>query len=326
MTLRSNRPLRGFTLVELLVVITIIGVLAGFVLVAVQRVVPQVQDNAVKIELRNIEQSIQLYKENHGSYFPDLNAIATTPSRADAMNRHLKRLFNRRNPTTDVFDPTTATGQDHIRTIADESNLINKAHATTTGAYSFDTLDPSEVWVLFLMGFSPDVERPITGPGTRQALYEFDEKRLVDEDDDGWWAYKPDYNEAEIVYFNAKTYATFPDPDAYGWDGSGSVAELDFNAVGSLAEGVARPYLTFDADGDIRWVNDSSFQLMVAGRDADFGEYDTSDPDFVKLYPDGFTNTAIANGKSQAYTNEDRDNITNFAQGANLAADESLNE
>lgn len=309
MTSRPRACHRGFTLVELLVVITIIGILAGLALVGIRSAWVAAQNAAMKIEVSNIAQALELYKQNNGAYPPDGNIIAI-PAAADrttAINRHLKKIFPQRNAGTDYFDTMNAA---YITQIATDTGII-KDGAGAANAYSYSALDPTEAYVLFLMGFSPDVENPITGTGERTPLFEFDQTRLTDEDDDGWWSYHPDYTEAEYVYFNARTYDN-------GSTSSPAVAEVDFTTVQGLAEGIARPYATINANGDLAWAEDNKFQLICAGLDGDFGSYSSAAA--MKLYPTGIAGVS----PTVDYSLEDFDNIVNFGEAATLESDTDL--
>lgn len=318
MTSRPRACHRGFTLVELLVVITIIGILAGLALVGIRTAIIGVQNAAMKVEVSNISQALELYKQNNGAYPPDGNTIALTTEalRTTAFNRHLTKIFPQRNSGTDYFDTSTSTGRDYIARIAEDTGIIRDGAwdgAMDTEAYNFAYLDPTEAYVLFLMGFSPDVENPITGTGERTPIFEFDQSRLTDEDDDGWWSYHPVYTEAEYVYFNSRTYD----------DGSTSVAEVDFTdpLIPGLADGIARPYATVNANGDLAWAEEGKFQLICAGLDGHFGNY--TDPDEMKMYPSGVADTSLA-ASSISYSLEDFDNIVNFGEAATLESDTDL--
>lgn len=71
---------RGFTLTEMLVVIAIIGILAGILLGALPAVTEKRVRSQVQAELRMLLTAIEAYKEKHGFYPPaNTNNIAQAP-------------------------------------------------------------------------------------------------------------------------------------------------------------------------------------------------------------------------------------------------------
>jgi prepilin-type N-terminal cleavage/methylation domain-containing protein len=90
----------GFTLVELLVVITIIGILTGLVTAAAVAARRRAKIAAIAIGVKQLETACQAYKEKFGEYPPDfsggLDLGSTTPTAAqNAILRHLARAFPR---------------------------------------------------------------------------------------------------------------------------------------------------------------------------------------------------------------------------------------
>jgi prepilin-type N-terminal cleavage/methylation domain-containing protein len=59
---------RGFTLVELLIVIVILGILAGIVVFAVGNVTSNAKTNACSTEKSTISTALEAYKANTGAY------------------------------------------------------------------------------------------------------------------------------------------------------------------------------------------------------------------------------------------------------------------
>lgn len=61
---------RGFTIIELLVVVAIIGILTGVVLVAISDSRQRARDARRKTELKSIENAIELYASYNNGKFP----------------------------------------------------------------------------------------------------------------------------------------------------------------------------------------------------------------------------------------------------------------
>lgn len=61
----------GFTLVELLVVIVIIGLLAGAVAMNFDKIIPQAKKARVADDLRTLQQAIDIYKYQNSSRLPE---------------------------------------------------------------------------------------------------------------------------------------------------------------------------------------------------------------------------------------------------------------
>lgn len=62
------RKSRGFTLIELLVAISIIGILASFLLANFVGVRQRARDGVRKSDLRQIQSALELYRSDQGSY------------------------------------------------------------------------------------------------------------------------------------------------------------------------------------------------------------------------------------------------------------------
>ena len=75
---RMRESEAGFTLIELMIVIVILGVLAGIVLFAVGGVQDKGQVAACKSDVKTISVAVEAYYAKHGSYPPDLKPTLTT--------------------------------------------------------------------------------------------------------------------------------------------------------------------------------------------------------------------------------------------------------
>ena len=139
---------RGFTLVELLVVITIIGALAGLAIPAISAVMRNVSVAAMKAEMTNIETGISDYQTKYGDYPPDFFDWSIA-------KRHYLKIF------PDIAASELILLQRLCDTVAD--NAANQL--TATHPHDPTKLDRAEALVWSLGGFSSDPQFPFTGSG-----------------------------------------------------------------------------------------------------------------------------------------------------------------
>ncbi|TWU33755.1 type II secretion system protein [Novipirellula artificiosorum] len=142
--MQTTKP-HAFTLVEVLVVIVIIGILAGIGIPAVMMGIRGARQTAVKLEVNTLGQAVDAYLHEHGDYPPDGSDQAV-------IVRHMRKLFPRMaEPDLTLLDRLTD----------------NSAAGAPTGATVFSpvAMDRAEALVFFLGGFSKDQQHPITGKG-----------------------------------------------------------------------------------------------------------------------------------------------------------------
>jgi len=73
----KNLLQRGFTLVELLIVIVILGILAGIVVFAVGNLTSNAKTNACSTEKSTIVAAAEAYKASNGSYPANMAALTS---------------------------------------------------------------------------------------------------------------------------------------------------------------------------------------------------------------------------------------------------------
>lgn len=79
---RRDRSRAGFTLIEIMVVVIIIGILAGLAGVRVSQRVGQGQEAGARANLHTIGMAISMYQIDTGTLPPNLGALMTQPAGA----------------------------------------------------------------------------------------------------------------------------------------------------------------------------------------------------------------------------------------------------
>lgn len=71
----SDRHTRGFTLVEVLIVVVILGVLAAMVVPQFASATGESRDNSIRMNLHRVRTQLQVYKTQHDGQLPTLAAF-----------------------------------------------------------------------------------------------------------------------------------------------------------------------------------------------------------------------------------------------------------
>lgn len=337
---RPSRP-RGFTLVEMLMVIVIISILIGLLIVAVAPAITKGKVATVRAEIDQLHNAVERYKMEFGAYPPSPGTLGSTSAapgfetavqREARILRHIRKAFPRY-VVADFTALATAIQAGTSRDLTDPSDGLG-----------ISDLDSAEVIVFFLGGLP--IRRP--GPGGTETwelsgfcanpqapflhvddpqgqqrtikLFEFDTRRLVDRDGDGWPEYIPPGTTtvAEMppyVYFDSTSYGLFPH---YPGNEPGPFVPEPLSPFELIGDwGLAFPYVTSwevaphtdptnSQAWNLRWVNPSTFQIISAGQDGKYGSDDLSTDELrarirARQFPDG-----------GYYTDADNDNVTNF--------------
>ncbi|MDA7979352.1 MAG: prepilin-type N-terminal cleavage/methylation domain-containing protein [Pirellulales bacterium] len=283
---------RAFTLVELLVVLTIIGILVALVGSAVASALTTAREARVLAEISGLDTALTTYKTDHGvppdfSPYDGVSWISAEPGyAAGVFVKHLNRRFS----SSVIFDYTSV-----------EVGIRGAYPAPTpSGGLEVSLLDPAEALVFWLggfpvggrlTGFNADKSAPLNPGGSRTSpLYDFDETRLKDQDNDGWPEYYPDADLGPAyVYFASR--------------GDGSYGTIPaYNPANIASSGFAVPYLLPNGSP----VNDRTYQIIAGGvRDNSYAGTNTGPRTNPPIWKSGLN-----------FLDGDFDNLTNFHSGS----------
>jgi prepilin-type N-terminal cleavage/methylation domain-containing protein len=283
----TRRP--GFTLVELLIVIAILGILVSLLAWGVNAARISILKKAQSAELANIASAVEAYRNKYGDYPPD-------GSSWPIVEAHLRKAFpNILITELMLLNPANATNNGYVR----NDNDLTGSHPL--GGRVFD---PAEALVFFLGGFSSDPQRPLTGPGgpfvvnpdntgafmyntqRENSFFDFKNTRLTLAN--GFSTDETFYNQGvpadllpvyigagpsiqqggvPITYFDSRTYQL-------------GAEYANFHIPGPVASSpnCARPFLSNDVNAAFagtpkpqRYANDKTYQIMNAGYDNLYG-------------------------------------------------------
>jgi len=320
----------GFTLIELLIVIAIIAVLAGLLIPVIGAVRHRGQVTATVLEIQNLKNAIEQYKQKFGDYPPD-------GSNTVVFQRHIRVAFPRIAPQ--------------------EFNYLNSLILDSHNL-AVTKLDAAEALVFFLGGFSDDPRFPFTAKGgpltgdRNPGLFDFDPTRLstfesddladtafltgtlnsgrvvtalasddeatfnTNDEQDIFPVYLPKGMDVPFVYFDSRTYMSRSIYAYYVNNVPQAVPPAQYphwhhHGTPNI-KGTARPYRSDQprqiTQGDqhiFKWINTDTFQIIAAGIDNDFGDFDSNNAIGInRHYPSG-----------DDYSGGDKSNITSFSRG-----------
>jgi prepilin-type N-terminal cleavage/methylation domain-containing protein len=231
---------RAFTLVELLVVITIIGILASLITVAAIGAMKTASRTRIKAELAQISGGVDECRNKTNAYPPNCQTDGTAGpldenTVALDLQRYFKIAFGRAQEPADLYPRLSGLAQ------------ISNAQGTQLKG----GMTAGEALVFWLRGFSSDPKYPISGEGgpsyliksfgapdnrtldpvtTAAPYYPFDVSRLGPKGSDGFfdeangrfveytdakgklrrinfWQYTPSHSEQPYLYFDTSRHA-----------------------------------------------------------------------------------------------------------------------
>lgn len=318
---------RGFTLVELLTVMVIIGLLMGMISVAVIAARARAKVAATGIEIAGLESALHDYRGRFNEFPPDFAfsriggpGQTQTLARA-AVVQHLSRMFPRF-----VISGTNSGAQ---------WNSL-RSHVSRYTGLNIDYLDPATGLVFWLggipeivnnqptgrlLGFSANPSNPFDSTTSSRIgpFFEFDPARL-EATSARWLRFKPSYGAGPsgppYVYFRSPYYYVNnnqPVPcqwprvnPSYGTEQE----ELGTSQTSRVRSVAVRPYFNWSLDGKVKtWFNATGFQIVCAGADNRYGgiSEDISGSSTTPAAPHFPIGDNLAGGHD--------DNQTNFCRG-----------
>ncbi len=335
---------RAFTLVEMLVVVVIIGILAGLITGAAIMARNAARVSIMRTEVSQLEMALQQYKTQYGEYPPDF--AFTDPSVVDPLRiaarqrvlQHIRKRWPRVVIPGNTVDQqwgnfvaalNAAYDSQGNNNDADDAIVFNPATFTPASALLFWLgglpEDPAATeWKP--QGFHSDPTNPFqAGLPREQPLFNFKQERIFFQGGD--LRYQPQrqsISSAPYVYFRSYRLPQTMRYE-YGYSTGPAIEVLRWADSGRPEYGVAVPYLepwagmpdpTTSNDGaytsitlDRRWRSDESFQIVSPGLDGFFGI--GLDVPAGPGNPSLFRFTKIG----ARFSDEDYDNIANFSQG-----------
>ncbi len=170
----TTRPTRrsAFTLVELLIVITVIGILVGLLLGAIVPAFKRANEFAIQTEMTQLERAVENFKTQYGFYPPSFIRI--------------------QNPG-DVTGDGNINDDDRIAALLPYINRIAPNHnetainSVTGNTFIFDWWDnvgrqidysTGQDLVFWLAGLSKNKQRPLTSDSEKDVFYDFKNGQL----------------------------------------------------------------------------------------------------------------------------------------------------
>jgi prepilin-type N-terminal cleavage/methylation domain-containing protein len=340
----------AFTLVELLVVITIIAILAALGTVGIMKAMDTAKNTRIKMEVDMLDAAMKAFKLEYGSFPPcDVRCSSKWPTDSDPTalkyyNLPLRQFLSRAFPRYPHNGPSP-TGSTQRDRLMDDLAAFH-------GGVDADAFHPTRALVTWLSRLSVDSTQPFLLDGPRKSFFEFDKTRLIDQsvdppvvandfaftDHPGMIVYVPSGGaNVPYVYFDNRAYrisktSSLQAPVFFPF-GTNNFAvpyvhDMNANKILNVASGESfsdtipssGPNGTYDATENISDGN-SNGQLDLA--DDTWANADTFQ--IISAGQDGlFSGNSLANARVRlyptggGYDQEDRDNITNFTDRATL--------
>lgn len=304
-------PRSAFTLVELLVVITIIGILTALVTVAAVGALKRGRETAIKAEINQMDAAVKVYKDKTTAFPPNCQTDGSGSNNPlnevqilNDLQRHMKQAFPRH--------------QEPPELIAALAGLTRTGQMLPSGQGLQGGMSAGEALVFWLGGFSSDPKYPISGSGgpafaiaslgnkdnrtldpieNRDWTFPFDIGRLGPRADDSYfddssgrfieytvaingqpqlrrlnfWQYAPRKSQQPYLYFDTSRHPPIADFDP---PAATALSRLGPDGMGLHVHALKKQNASADArlPLPIQFVNPEGFQILHSGDDGEWGE------------------------------------------------------
>ena len=323
---RTQRPHRGaFSLIELMIVITIIAILMSLLLVGVRGAMTTARNATVTVEFKNIEKGIADFKAKYGAEPPSSIVLFEVPAgwtgsspsavivnRSRALIRQMWPDFDFSvardiNGDNDALDTITLNGSECLVFFLgglNSTNVVNQSGTLigTTGAV-ITTWAP--------LGFSANPTNPFARGGARSGpFHEFSAIRITNRDGSADAEGMPEYLDQLPGQRNPILYASSYGGRGYRDADVQFTTQPTYNAYTTAPTGFAYFYRRYTGTNPATAANfiaapafnPKSCQLISPGSDGEYGWGGTLSADMEMIEP-----------RAERYF--ERDNITNFKGG-----------
>ena len=313
-----SRSRRGFTLVEMLVVLGIIAVLVALLAPAVMSAVNSARRASIGVEIKSLADGVESYKLKTGDYppnFRDYNAfirhVRKCYPKIDAahLDRVVTVIWPGYNATTNL--PPSPTPMD----MSSGTGIISEGEALVFWLHLVDN-DPRYPFKAADPNYATTGAEALLASTSPERHFPFKEDRFVFEDPDQFPSYRALHSkETCYIYIDSRSYDYF----VTDFSSSDYAAYAEFPSLGftrpywsETRSTTTAPPLSPPLTLHYKPVNQTTFQIICAGQDGEFGGEPS--PAGAKFFPGG-GNTG---GSGAGYLPADRDNMTNFSEGRRL--------
>jgi general secretion pathway protein G len=349
MKLRRSQPRSAFTLVELLVVITIIIILMSLLLTGINKIWNYVDEVKTTNEIAQISQACEAFKARYGRYPPSRIVLASSTAGNPVGYNNLGGA------ATDADAQLQRESVEYLQAIFQGIDPNNGSHDWTGGSGPAGRyyLEGQECLVFFLggmryagsgfTGFCTDPTRPtfkiVLSAGSQRVLpfFDFDMSRTTNVNPNsgntgGFFLVYLDPYKTPYAYFAARAaatnnYSTSQNIATWGYTTNTNVLLDCFNLIGAFGgDGTAFPFVQNLAPGPgvnapngriATYHRANSFQIVSAGKDKVFGG--NTMPTAPGVNPQLYGNPWVPNSSNAFLTPEACDDITNFSGGVLVA-------